>query len=60
MKILIYKLGHIYIQIERPEAMEVPDNMEKFCVDTIGEGDRIQMKYRIEYTSDIVSIENNF
>ena len=60
MKTSIYKLGHIYIQIERPEAMEVPDNMEKFRIDTIGEGDCIQMKYRIEYTSDIVSIEKNF
>ena len=60
MKTSIYKLGHIYIQIERPEAMEVPDNIEKFCVDTIGEGDRIQMKYRIEYTSDIVSVEKEF
>ena len=60
MKISIYKLGQVYIEIQKPEEMKQPENMKKFLVDQVDEGCNVQMRYRMEYTADILAIERQF
>lgn len=57
LKSSIYKLGQVYIEIQKPAEMKQPENMKKFLVDQVEEGCNIQMSYRMEYTSDILAIE---
>lgn len=57
METSIYKLGQVYIQIQKPVEMQTPDNMEKFRVEQVDEGCSIQIYYTLEYASDIISIE---
>ena len=57
MKTSIYKLGQVYIEIQKPAEMKQPENMKKFLVDQVEEGCNIQMSYLMEYTSDILAIE---
>lgn len=59
MKTAVYKFGKVYIEIQKPEEMETPENLEKFKVEFLEEGSSFQMKYCLEYTTDIVSVEKN-
>lgn len=60
MRTSIYKLGQIYIQIQMPKRMPIPENMEKFCVKEFPENKEIQRYYFIEYTDEISKIEQQF
>lgn len=57
MKKSIYKLGKVYIEIEKPEDMLSPENLEKFLVEQMEEDCAIQMSYHMEFTKDIVDID---
>lgn len=57
MKSNIYRLGEIYIELHIPEGMQIPENLEKFAVDSLPEDKTLQRTYVIEYTDEIVQVE---
>lgn len=57
MRTGIYQLGEIYIELHIPEEMQIPENLEKFAVDSLPEDQTLQRTYFIEYTDEIVQVE---
>lgn len=57
MRTSIYRLGEIYIELHRPKEMQIPENLEKFAVDSLPEAQTLQRTYLIEYTDEIVQVE---
>lgn len=57
MRTSIYQLGEIYIELHIPEEMQIPENLEKFAVDSLPEDQTLQRTYFIEYTDEIVQVE---
>lgn len=57
MRTSIYHLGKIYIELHIPEEMQIPENLEKFAVDSLPEDQTLQRTYFIEYTDEIVQVE---
>lgn len=57
MRTSIYHLGKIYIELHIPEEMQIPENLEKFAVDSLPEDKTLQRTYFIEYTDEIVQVE---
>lgn len=57
MKISVYKIGKVNIEIQMPEEMLMPENMDKFLVkDSLEEP--IAMRYYLEFTDDIIGLGN--
>lgn len=54
METAIYKLGKVYIEIQKPEGMRTPKNLEKFRVEQPENNAVIQMRYFLEYTELIL------
>lgn len=50
-------MGKIYIELHIPEEMQIPENLEKFAVDSLPEDKTLQRTYFIEYTDEIVQVE---
>lgn len=50
-------MGEIYIELHIPEEMQIPENLEKFAVDSLPEDQTLQRTYFIEYTDEIVQVE---
>lgn len=57
MRTSIYHLGKIYIELHIPEEMQIPENLEKFAVDSLPKDQTLQRTYFIEYTDEIVQVE---
>ncbi len=57
MRTSIYRLGEIYIELHIPEKMQIPENLEKFAVDSLPDDKTLQRTYFIEYTDEIVQVE---
>lgn len=57
MRTSIYRLGEIYIELHIPEGMQIPENLEKFAVDSLPDDKTLQRTYFIEYTDEIVQVE---
>lgn len=57
MRTSIYRLGEIYIELHIPEKMQIPENLEKFAVDSLPDDKMLQRTYFIEYTDEIVQVE---
>lgn len=58
MKSSIYKIGHVFIELNMPAEMLMPENMEKFQVDVEETADLPQMKYYLDFTDDIIAKAN--
>lgn len=55
MKRSVYKFGYTYIELNMPDDMLMPDNMDKFRVDNPAE--EMAMRYVLEVTDDIEAKE---
>lgn len=60
MKTAIYKFGKVYIELNIPEDMRIPDNMEKFRVNEMENELPVQMRYFLEFTESIQDVEKMF
>lgn len=49
-----YRFGHVKIELNMPERMPIPENMQKFACEDTGNNDRM---YEIRYTSSLAGIE---
>lgn len=51
----VYKIGKVYIRIQKPEEMLMPENMSKFLVDEKElQSDSVAMIYQMGFVDDIV------
>lgn len=55
----IFRIGDLNIEIIKPEKMIIPANFMKFAVSFV-EGMQIQMKYHLEFTSEILNVAKEF
>lgn len=56
-KTSVYKIGHVCIELNMPEDMQMPENLSLFQVPV---GNDIAMKYELDYTDDVVALVQEF
>ena len=53
MRTSVYKIGHVFIELNMPEEMMMPDNMLKFQVSGNELQNSLKMRYYLDFVDDI-------